>query len=465
MIEASSLMGSLRNAGAMPDLMRRLIDVQSMANAGKLQEAEAACRAIVAAADPAMPEATAVLGFILGRLNRFDEARGCLEAAIAVRNDVPHWHLELSRIYRRALRLDDALTHARIAVRLGPDDARFHLGLARVLVDRGENEAARAALLDALIAAPEDVESHLALAHLLLAEGEYPAGWEEYEWRFRAPRFQTAMPRFTRPHWNGMRLPGRRILIAADQGYGDAFQFSRYLPLVADRCAGVVVLCRAAQIPLFSRIEGVDACVVSINDSFPHAAWCWMASLPRLFGTDLSNIPGGRGYLSPDPERCAFWRGELARRLPKGGRRIGLVWAGNPDNATDWRRSIPLSLFEPLRSIAGLNLVSLQVQVSDADRAGLDLLNLGAELTDFGETAAVIANLDLVVSVDSAVAHLAAAMGTPAWILTYQPADWRWLIGRDDSPWYPSVRLFRQARAGDWTEPVARLIATLTNGE
>jgi len=443
----------------MADLMRRLIDAQSMANAGKLQEAEAACRAIIAAADPAMPEATAVLGFILGRLNRFDEARGCLEAAIADRNDVPHWHLELSRLYRRVPRLDDALAHARIAVRLGSDDARFHLGLARVLVDRGENAAAREALLDALTAAPDDVEAHLALAHLLLAEGEYPAGWEEYEWRFRGPRFQTAMPRFTRPHWNGMRLPGRRILIAADQGYGDAFQFSRYLPLVAERCAGVVVLCRAAQIPLFSRIEGVDDCVVSINDSFPHAAWCWMASLPRLFGTDLSNIPSGRGYLSPDPERCAFWRGELLRRMPNEGRRVGLVWAGNPDNATDWRRSVPLALFEPLRAIEGVNLVSLQPRA-----VSLGLLDLGDELTDFGETAAVIANLDLVVSVDSAVAHLAAAMGKPTWILTYQPADWRWMTGRDDSPWYPSVRLFRQTRVGDWTEPVARLTAALRSG-
>jgi hypothetical protein len=148
--------------------------------------------------------------------------------------------------------------------------------------------------------------------------------------------------------------------------------------------------------------------------------------------------------------------------MPKEGRRIGLVWAGNPDNATDWRRSVPLSLFAPLRAIAGLNLVSLQLQTPDA---GLDLLDLGAELTDFGETAAVIANLDLVVSVDSAVAHLAAAMGTPTWILMYRPADWRWLTGRDDNPWYPSVRLFRQTRAGDWAEPVARLIAALPGCE
>jgi hypothetical protein len=312
--------------------------------------------------------------------------------------------------------------------------------------------------------ASNDVEAHLALAHLLLADGEYHAGWEEYEWRFRGPRFQTAMPRFTRPSWNGMRLPGRRILIAADQGFGDAFQFCRYLPLVAERCAGVVVLCRAAQVPLFSRIQGVESCVVSINDAGPHAAWCWMASLPRLFGTVMTGIPDGRAYLSPDPHRRAFWRAELAHRLPRNGKRVGLVWAGNPENSTDWRRSLPLTLLQPLGAIETLNLVSLQLHPPEADRhamGDLGLLDLSRDLADFGETAAVIANLDLVVSVDSAVAHLSAALGVPTWVLVYQPADWRWLTGRDDSPWYPSVRLFRQTRAGDWEVPIARLLAAM----
>jgi len=447
--------------------LQRLNEVQAIANAGRLPEAEAACRAIIAAApspDHAMPEAIAVLGFILGRLNRFDEARALLESAIARRADVPHWHLELAQSYRRALRLDDALAAARRAVAMDPGDARFHLGLARVLVDRGGNGPARDALLGALSVAPDDVETRLALAHLLLSEGEYRAGWEEYEWRFRAPRFQTAMPRFTRPVWNGMRLPGERILIAADQGFGDAFQFCRYLPLVAERCAGVVVLCRAAQVPLFARIPGVAACVVSINDAGPHAAWCWMGSLPRLFGTTLTNIPGGRGYLTPDPRRRAAWRDRLGNELKGSGIRVGLVWAGNPENTADWRRSVPLPLLTPLRGTNGLDLVSLQLHVPDTDRSAmraLGLLDLAPDLTDFGETAAAIVNLDLVIAVDSAVAHLAAALGVPTWILVYHPADWRWMIDRTDSPWYPSVRLFRQDRAGDWTKPAAALFAAL----
>jgi hypothetical protein len=441
-------------------MLRRLNEIQAMANAGKLAEAEQACRAVIAEA-PNMPEAVAVQGFILGRLNRFEEARAHLEAAIAVRGDVPHWHLELAQSYRRALRLDDALRRAREAARLDPNDARFHLGLARVLVDRGDNGDARNALLAALAVAPDDVEAHLALAHLLLAEGEYRAGWAEYEWRFRAPRFQTAMPRFTTPVWNGMRLPGRRILVAADQGFGDAFQFCRYLPLVAERCAGVAVLCRQPQVALFSRLPGVDACVVSINDVGPHAAWCWMGSLPRVFGTTLTTIPDKRAYLSPEPRRKAAWRDRLERLSPAGGVRVGLAWAGNPENATDWRRSLPLPLLAPLASIEGLSLVSLQGPAPEADRAtmaDMGLLDVSADLMDFQETASVIANLDLVVGADSAVAHLSAAMGVPAWVLVYRPADWRWLIGREDSPWYPSVRLFRQDTAGDWTGPAGRLI-------
>jgi hypothetical protein len=176
--------------------------------------------------------------------------------------------------------------------------------------------------------------------------------------------------------------------------------------------------------------------------------------LPRLFDTIPSTIPGGRAYLTPDPRRRAVWRD----RLPAPGFRVGLVWAGNPENTADWRRSVPLSMFDPLRTIEGLNLVSLQLQAQETD---LGLLDLSAELTDFGETAAIIANLDLVVAVDSAVAHLSAALGVPTWILVYQPADWRWLLVREDSPWYPTVRLFRQPRAGDWSEPVTRLIAAL----
>ena len=421
------------------------------------------CRGVLDA-HPDMPEAAALLGFLAARQLRYDEAQALLESAIARRGTVPHWHFELRQIHRRAYRLDAALAAAREAVRLDPKSARFLNGLAQVHVDRGETEQAVDAILAALALAPADPESHLSLAHYLLSEGDYRAGLTEYEWRFRSPLYRNALPTITRPTWNGMQLPGRRILLAADQGYGDAFHFARYIPMVAERCAGIVVLCRTPQIPLFRRLPGVLDCVIDITKAGEHAAFAWMASLPNIFGTTLASVPASTPYLAADPARQGYWREELARRVPDPGLRVGLVWAGNPANSGDWRRSVSLSLLAPLAKIEGVRLVSLQVPTPESDRtamADLGITDIAPGLTDFGETAAALAGLDLLVTVDTGIAHLAGALGLPAWVLIHHPSDWRWLTGRTDSPWYPSLRLFRQPRAGDWETPIAALIAAV----
>lgn len=433
-------------------------EAERIANAGKLADAESLCRDVLRSV-PELPEAMALLGFLLARQNKFEAAQAQLEAAIARRPTVPQWHFELRQIHRRAYRMDAALAEAREAVRLDPSGAQYRNGLAQIHIDRGETDAGLACILDALARAPEDAESHLSLAHALLAAGNYRPGWLEYEWRFRAPLYRNALPRITRPYWNGMALPGRRLLLAADQGFGDGFQFARYVRLAAERCAGIILLCRTPQLALFSRLPGIERCVTDITQAGEHAAFCWMASLPHVFGTELATIPAITPYLDADPARLAHWRDALAGLLPAGGLRVGLVWSGNPDNTSDWRRSVPLSRLRGL-ALEQVRLVSLQVPVHEHDRpeaCSLGVLDLGARLTDFGETAAVIANLDLVVTVDSAVAHLSGAMGRPAWVLIHQPADWRWLTGRTDSPWYPSLRLFRQPIAGDWGTPIAAL--------
>ena len=262
-----------------------------------------------------------------------------------------------------------------------------------------------------------------------------------------------------RPAWNGMRLPGKRLLLAADQGYGDAFQFARYVPMAAKRCAEVILLCRAAQAPLFARLDGAGACVTDMADVGEHAAYAFLGGLPFVFGTELPTIPAHVPYIEPDPARRRAWRDRLAPLGP--ALRVGLAWRGNPENTTDWRRSIGLDRLLGLRGAADVRFVSLQTPVPEPDRAAMAALaveDLSAELTDFGETAAALTNLDLLVTVDSAVGHLAGAMGVPTWLLLYHPADWRWLRGRDDSPWYPSTRLFRQPRAGDWDTPIQRLL-------
>ena len=187
-----------------------------------------------------------------------------------------------------------------------------------------------------------------------------------------------------------------------------------------------------------------------------------MASLPGVFGTSLDTIPAATPYLLPDPSRRAAWR----RDLPAEGLRIGLCWRGNPENGFDWRRSLSLSMLRGLAGIEGVSLVSLQVPAPEADRAemaAMGMIDLAPRLTDFGETAAAIVNLDLVISVDSAVAHLAGALGVPCWAMLFEPADWRWLRGRADSPWYPSMRLFRQPVPGDW-DTVAREVVAAARG-
>jgi hypothetical protein len=443
--------------------MPRLKEAERMVNQGKATQAEAACRAVLRES-PGLPEATALLGFIVARMRRLPEAEALLREAIAKRPDVPHWHFELRNVLRYDFRLDESLAEATEAVRLDPGSAQFRNGLAQVHFDRGDYDKGYNTILDALALDPEHPESHLSLAHALLASGNFRAGWVEYEWRYRSKIFADALPKPIRPFWNGMPLPGRRLVISTDQGFGDSFQFARYIPMAAVRCGEVTLLCRKPQIALLSRIPGVARCITDIKQAGEHAAFCWLASLPYVFGTELSTVPTPIPYLSADPIRRAHWRAELARRIGSEGVRVGLVWAGNMDNTADWRRSLPLAALKGLADIPGIQLVPLQTPVPEADRAvfaALGLPELSTDLTDFGETAAVIANLDLVVSVDSAVAHLAGAMGVPTWTLIYEPADWRWMTQRQDSPWYPTMRLFRQPRAGQWGEPIGRLVEAL----
>ncbi len=445
-----------------PERLVELHEAERLANAGRLGDAETLCRR-VRDAEPEAPEPAALLGFLALRHNRFEEACAQLEWAVTRRGDVPQWRLELRQAYRSLYRLEDALREAQAAVRLAPTEARYLHGLSQVHLDRGEWDEAMNCVLDALALAPDDTDVRLSLMHLLLSRGEYRPGWAAYEHRFHAKLYARVMPAFKRPVWNGMRLPGRRLVLAADQGYGDAFQFARYIPMAAERCAGVVVLCRPTQIPVFQRIPGVVACVTDITRAGEHAAYGWLASMPFVFGTELHAVPAATPYLSPDPARKAFWRAELDARIARPGLRVGLVWAGNPENGSDWRRSIRLAQLRDLAAV-GVNLVSLQLPVPEADRpdmAAMGLPDLAPDLKDFGETAAVLANLDLLIGVDTGTVHLAGAMGVPTWVLTYQPSDWRWLIGRDDSPWYPSIRLFRQPTAGDWADPIGRVGSAL----
>jgi tetratricopeptide (TPR) repeat protein len=298
---------------------------------------------------------------------------------------------------------------------------------------------------------PGYVDAHMGLALAHLALGRFKQGWRHYE-----RRRQTQMPV---PQWKGESLAGRRILIHAEQGLGDTIQFVRYVPLVAARGGEVVLQVPPPLRRLLSQMEGVTQ-VISSKDPFPWAS-CHssLLSLPRIFGTDITTIPAAIPYLSCSPAESDAWTGHPT----KVGLKAGLVWAGDPRNSRDRHRSISLQSLQPLFEIAGVSLFSLQRgeaagQVRDLS-SQTRLHNLKSHHSDLYDMAAAIAALDLVISVDTSVAHLAGALGKPVWILLPYVADWRWLLHRPDSPWYPTARLFRQPKPGDW-KAVIDLVTT-----
>src|ERR1043166_9096789 len=288
------------------------------------------------------------------------------------------------------------------------------------------------------------------MLHLL--RGNFSAGWEKYEARWN---LGDLLPReFKQPQWRGEPLGGKTILLHAEQGFGDTIQFLCYLPLVAARGGKVILEIQKPLIPLVTPSAGVT--VIASGDPLPpFDLHCPLLSLPRAFATTLQNIPASVPYLAPAAERVAHWR---ARIGDAPGLKVGIVWAGSPIHRNDRHRSIPVEKFKPLFELAGARFFSLQVGARAADRTAVEpvpVTDLAGELTDFGETAAAVANLDLIISADTALVHLAGALNKPVWTLLPFAPDWRWLLARSDSPWYPSMRLFRQTRHGDWDGVVA----------
>jgi hypothetical protein len=275
------------------------------------------------------------------------------------------------------------------------------------------------------------------------------------------------MPSFPRPRWNGEPLDAKTILLAAEQGLGDTLQFVRYAPLLRKRCAKVIVACQKTLIPLLSNTPGIDQLFPPAVE-LPHFdVWASLVSLPGIMGTTLETIPADIPYLFPVKELVEHWQRDLQARP---GFKIGICWQGNPDYKADRERSIPLLEFAPLARVPGVQLISLQkghgaeqfAQVS-AEFSVIDLASrLDVSSGPFMDTAAVIKQLDLVITADTAIAHLAGGLGAPVWIALPYVAHWCWLWGRDDSPWYPSARLFRQTERGNWKSVFSRMADGLT---
>jgi len=440
------------------------------------------------------------LALVLSRMGEHEAAITGFRASIHLKPNGPAAHNNLGNEMRYRGRLDDAAVHYAEALRLKPDFLQAHGNLGTIYLYQGRFDDAKASYLKALAIDPTcaDIHNNLGLvfqqtgphdlavrayrnairldpatpdaptnlAMLLLSKGDYAEGWSVYEKRWLSRHHRLGARAFTQPMWNGDLEP-KRLLIHADQGLGDSLQFCRYLPLI-DRRHEIVLEVDAPLVDLMRQLPGVDT-VVARGDPLPDFdAHCPITSLPLVFGTTLDNIPGQTPYLRANPAKVASWAKRMA---PVKGLRVGLVWAGGSRlhklelEPVNRRRNISLATLAPLAQARGVSFVSLQKGVSAPDvqapPAGMTLFDFTDDLHDFTDTAALVETLDLVISVDTSVAHLAGAMGKPIWLLNRFDTCWRWLLNRDDSPWYPTLTQFRQPAPGDWDSVVMTLAAAL----
>jgi tetratricopeptide (TPR) repeat protein len=431
---------------------------------GKRDEAIASYRRAIEVS-PNYPEAHNNLGTALLEQGRTEEAIGCYRKALSLKPDYPEAHFNLGTAIWDLGQPNAAVACYRTSIALRPHDTDALLNLGTALKELGQLDEAAACYRKVLALEPQHPEAHCNLGIVLLAQGELAEGWQEHEWRWQTPQLITARRDFAQPQWRGEMAAGSTLLIHAEQGFGDTIQFCRYARQAAARGLRVILEVQQPLVRLLRNLPGADR-VIARGAALPaFDLHCPMLSLPLALGVTLGTIGPFDPYLHADPAQVAAWQTRLAGTLGPWPR-IGLAWAGNPRNhsrglaAVDRRRSLAPSRLAPLFKLRGLRFVSLQ---KDGLRAPVEfpLTDVMDEIQDFADTAALIANLDLVISVDTAVTHLAAALGKPVWLLDRFDACWRWFTGRRDSPWYPGLRLYRQPQPGDWESVLAEVMGDL----
>ena len=431
---------------------------------GRIDEA-ARLAAHARAAAPDHPDVLHLSGIVAFRQKRPEEALALMERAIGLGGAVALYLRNICEVYRTLGRLDDALDAATRALAQTPDDPMVLHNLAVIHYERLDLAASMACARRALAINPALPGAHFQLAEALLVQGAWAEGWEEYEWRFRIGGVPPLMPPSDKPQWDGAAMAGLTLLLIADQGFGDVIQFARYIPWAQARCPSIAIACSTEVAPLLRQIAPEAAIFQNWAECPPWAAFCPLSGLPRLHGTRVDTVPAEIPYLRPDPDRLAHWRARLGRLVPAGFRRIAIVWAGRPSHNNDRNRSTTLATFAPLARLPGTALLSLQKGDSAAQAGAFfgraPLVNLGAEINDYDDTMAILALADRLVSVDTSVVHLAGALGRPVTVLLPRAPDWRWLLDRADTPWYPTLRLLRQDGARDFRPLVEQAAAEI----
>lgn len=395
----------------------------------------------------------------------YDQAMGHYRKAIELKSDSPEPYINLGNLYAKLDKPAEAAVCYRKAIRLKPGAMEPYYFLGCVLRDIGELPQSLVATQKALIMDPSCAEARFSLALSLLLSGNYEKGWRAYDARLQLKENHDDYPYLGRlPMWNGKAFPGKTLLVQSEQGFGDILQFVRFLPLVKQLGGRVVFETHNPVIELLRDFPGIDLLLAHTGNPLQFEDFDFyipLLSLPGRLGTRIDTIPDHVPYLFASEEKKRIW----SKRIDGQGFKVGIAWAGNPQYSKDKVRSCRLAAFEGISRIPGVRLYGLQKEVSPNDRLLSDQMGLcllGESFRNFSDTAAAIHNLDLVISVDTSVAHLAGAMGKPTWILLPINPDFRWLTRRGDSPWYPTVRLYRQERRGDWTavlEKVGRKLA------
>lgn len=408
---------------------------------------------------PDNPTAQHYVGVIHYQRKNPVEALPLLERSVAMQPEEPEFRNNLGLALAAVDRDDDAVAQYRAALALKPDHASAWNNLGLALQAQNEVDAAIDAFRRALALQPDFARARWNLALALLLDGQFAEGWEAYEARLALPELGALRSRLPGSLWDGRASAGQTVLVLSEQGLGDTLQFVRYAALAARAGVRCVLSCPDKLAPLLRSVPGVAA-VCTERDRPAYDAYVPLLSLARLFGTTPQTIPGSVPYIAVPTAQRAAARAALA---PGGARRIGLCWAGNSAHPDDRHRSLPLALLAPMLALPGTRWFSLQAGEAAAQLAsmpGAAVVPLPPEAS-LADTAARIAELDLVISVDTAVAHLAGALARPAWILLPFAPDWRWQLAREDSAWYPTLRLFRQERAHDWPAVVERLATAL----
>ena len=463
------------------------------------------------------------LGVGFKALGRIDEALEAYRQALRLSPNLSVVHNNLAGVHKERGELDEALSEAHEAVRLRPETPLFHFTLGETFNARRENQKAIPHFLEALRLNPNFVPAilslgnahmglqqysqaldhfervvsinpqsadawvgigiarwelgyihacihafqnaieidpnskwgHFNLGNILLLMGDFENGWKEYEWRPLLP--------LNRPRWDGSSLAGKTILLHVEQGVGDIIQFIRYAPMVKAMGARIILGCRPALFGLMATIPSIDVVTDTVEETLHYDVHLPLLSLPRIFKTDLTNIPNQIPYIFANPSRAQEWNEKL--RFPKDRLKVGLAWAGSPGHNADRYRSISLAQLAPLAQVSNVTYYSFQTGPGALKPGetpeGMDIVDVGPDLKDYTDSAAIVSHLDLVITVDTSMAHLAGAMGKPTWILLRsQVPDWRWLLERSDSPWYPTARLFRQ-KGNDWATVIQRVAAEL----